>query len=251
MRITPSMFGNYPNRISPLAYTRHLNRSQSLSRNKGITSASSTGNRLGNNNSTAVDKYVKLGESAESLRTSSNVLSSVSKNSIFENARATGSKDAIYNQVRQMVSGFNSTMSGMKNDNSSLNRVYRQLMENSASENSNALSKIGITVNADRTLSIDETKFRSSSIDDLEAALGSKSGFSSRVGSVAENVSKNAISTATNLSSTYRSYGALGASYGFNGLLESPYNSYAGMGYGKSNYLAALLAGTSRFNLWG
>lgn len=126
-------------------------------------------------------------------------------------------------------------------DNSSLNRVYRQLMENAATENSNSLASVGISVNKDKTLSIDEVKFKDTSIEDIEAALGSGSRFISRVESMAENVSKNAFSMATNLNNAYNSY--------------VPYvaysNPYASLGYGNSNFLSALLARTNRFNFWG
>ena len=129
-------------------------------------------------------------------------------------------------------------MSGMKDDNSSLNRVYRQLMENAATENSESLANVGILVNGDKTLTIDEAKFKNSSIDEIEAAIGSSSSFTSRVGSMAENISKNAVSTATNLNRAYNPYG-----------IYNPYGTYNP--YGSSNYLSALLSGSNRFNLWG
>lgn len=240
MRITSSMLRKNSS-VNALAYTRKNAKVQSISRNKKSTATSALRGRQVVNNSLAVDNYIKLGENAEYLRRSANVLGSTSKNNVFENARNTGSNETIVNQAKQLVSGYNRTMNGIKNDNSSLNRVYRQLLENAATENSESLSNIGITVNRDKTLSIDETKMKNASVDDLEAALGSKSGFTSRAGSMAENVSRNAISTATNLSSAYSSYGAS----------LSSYSPYASLGRGNSDYLSALFAGTSRFNFWG
>lgn len=241
MRITSSMLNRNLSRINPLMYTRKTPKVQNVRRPKKTTTTSPVRGQQFVNNSSAVDKYIKLGENAESLRSSANVLGSVGKNNIFVNARNTGSKDALMSQAKQMVSGFNSTMRGIQNENSSLNRVYRRMMENAATDNSESLSNIGITVNRDKTLSIDEAKFKSASIDDIEAALGSKSGFVSRVGSMAENVSKNAISTATTLSSVMDSYDVLGSSYG----------SYTGMGYGSTGYLSALFSASSRINFWG
>lgn len=241
MRITPSMLSRSTNRINALAYTRKTAKAQGTIGNKKATVTSTVRGRQSINNNSLADKYIKLGESAESLRSSAKVLGSTSKNGIFENAKRTGSKDAIFSQVKQLVSGYNGAMSGIKNDNSSLNKVYRQLMENATTENSEFLSNIGITVNKDKTLSIDETKMKNASVDDLEAALGSKSGFTSRVGSVAENVSRNAISTAASLNSVRNSYGASLFSY----------NTYGSLGRGNSNFLSALLSGFSRFNFWG
>lgn len=232
MRITSGMLRS--NRM----YARKKAQRQSTNKLNKTTSTRTTRVRQPVNSSSAVDKYIKLCENAESLRSSANVLGSTSKNNIFENAKSTGSKDALLSQAKQMVSGYNSTMSSMKNENSSLSRVYKQLMENAATENSESLSNIGITVNRDKSLSIDEAKFKNASLDDIEAALGSKSGFTSRVGSTAENVSRNALSTATNLSRAYGSYGA------------SSYNSYSGLGNENTDYLSALLSGYSR-NFWG
>lgn len=247
MRITSNMLNSYTNRINSMAYSKISAMTQNGNRSRTSTVANTTRNRQAVNNSTAVDKYIKLGENAESLRSSANILGSVSKNGIFENARNTGSKDAVLSQAKQMVNGYNNTMSGIKNDNSSLNRVYRKLMENAATENSESLANVGITVNNDKTLSIDEAKFKNASVDNIEAALGSGSGFTSRVGSMAENVSKNAISTATNLNNAYNSYGAYG-SLGLYGAYSNPYTS---LGYGNSSYLSALLTGTNRFSFWG
>lgn len=244
MRITTGMLGGYTNRINSLAYLRKSAKTQNTSRSRTSFAAGTAGNRQTVNNSTAVNKYIKLGENAESLRSSANTLGYAGKNNIFENARTTGSKDAILSQAKQMVSGYNSTMSGIKDDNSSLNRVYRRLMENAAVENSGSLAGVGITVNKDKTLSIDETRFQNASVDEIEAALGNDSRFTSRVGSMAENVSKNAVSTATSLNSAYGMYG----SYGSYGTYANP---YASLGYGNSSILSALLRGTSGFNFWG
>lgn len=240
MRISSNMIIRNSSRINPLAYTRKTARTQSTSENKRATKASAVRGRQFVNNNSSLDKYIKLGEDAESLRSSTNVLGMASKNNIFENARSTGSRDAILRQAKQLVSGYNSTMSGIKSDNSSLNRAYRKLMENVVTENDESLSKIGITVDKDNTLRIDETKMKNASIDDLEAALGNKSEFTSRVGSMAENISRNAISTATNLSIASSLYGTS----------LSSYNPYTSLGIGSSNYLSALLSGTSRYNLW-
>ena len=244
MRITSGMLSSYTNRINALAYSRKSIKTQNANRSRTSSATRVAGNRQPVNNSTAVDKYIKLGKDAESLRSSTNTLGYAGKNNIFENARNTGSKDAILSQAKQMVSGYNSTMSGIKDDNSSLNRVYIQLMENAAVENSESLASVGITVNKDKTLSIDEDRFKSASVDDIEAALGNGSRFTSRVGSMAENVSKNAISTATNLNSAYSMYG----SYGSYGTYSNP---YASLGYGNSSILSTLLRGTNGFNFWG
>lgn len=241
MRITSGMINRNFSRINPFAYTRKTAGIQNISRNKKTMATSNVRGRQSINNNLAVDRYIKLGENAESLRSSVSVLGSTAKNNIFENARSTGSKDALLSQAKQMVSGYNSTMSGIKNDTSSLNRVYRRMMENSVTENRESLSNIGIRVNMDKTLSIDEAKFKNATVDDIEAALGSKSGFSSRVDSMAENISKNAISTATNMNNTFSSYGTLGSSY----------STYSGLGYGNSDYLSALLSGNNRYNFWG
>ena len=185
------MLNRYTNSVNPLAYSRKTSHVKSTAGTKLPTTSGISRNRQ-ISNTTAVDKYIKLGENAESLRSSAYTLGRAGKNNIFENARNTGSKDAVFSQAKQMVSGYNSTMSGMKN----------------------------------------------SSIDEIEAAIGSSSSFTSRVGSMAENISKNAVSTATNLNRAYNPYG-----------IYNPYGTYNP--YGSSNYLSALLSGSNRFNLWG
>ncbi len=233
MRITQSMI-RLNSRRNKYASARRASKNQDTDNARKNTLMNLTGNR-----NLSANKYMKIAESAESLRSSMNVLGITGKNSVFENARNTESKDAILSQAKKMVSSYNATLTGMEEDNSALSRVYKRLMEGAAIDNKKALSNIGITINRDKTLKIDEEKFNNASLDDIEAAIGAKSSFTEEVEGMAENISKNAISTASNMNR-------------INDLLgRTPsYNSYSMFGNETSAYLSALLSESSR-DFWG
>ena len=156
--------------------------------------------------------YSKTADAAESLRSATSALTSGRSDNLFEKARQTGSSEELFNEAKKLVEGYNSTVKNLNASQSPVNTVYRRMMESAASGNSSALQNIGITIGKDKTLSIDEDKFKSADIDTIEKALGSGSGFSSRVGLAADRAEKSALNS--NMSS-FDQYGSLGQS-GFN-----------------------------------
>ncbi|MBR1692982.1 MAG: hypothetical protein IJ711_09460 [Lachnospiraceae bacterium] len=181
--------------------------------------------------------YANMGNASEKLRSTAAAFASKNTNNLFAAARKSGSAANLLRQAKDMVSSYNATVKNLKNTPSALNDSYRQMMENAFRENSDDLKKIGITVNRDKSVSIDEKKFASAGIDTVEQVLGS--GFSSRLEFVSGNIANYAIA---NASGTGLQYGA-GLSYGM-GLQYGAGNQY-GTG---SNYLASMLM--NRYNFW-
>lgn len=221
MRITTHMLNESAKRAGlPINNTSLLNYINNDSSENTLLSA------LDKNGSGAVDtvkksSYEKLEKEADQLLQKAEVFTDESKDSVFARARESGSGQEIYDAAKRLVQQYNAVASSLKKAPSALNNFYGQMMREAASENSEALKNIGITLAKDGTLSIDEEKLKSSDIDALEQVLGPANGFSSKVAFLANRISDNAQANVQSLTSQYTStgtfYSALASKYNFLG----------------------------------
>lgn len=96
----------------------------------------------------------------------------------------------------------------------SLNDYYRQMLQEAASGNSEALASVGITVSGNGKMTVDSDKLKTADVDALEKALGTSGGFTSKVSFVAGRVSDNARAGAESITSQYGANGSLLAAAG-------------------------------------
>lgn len=115
--------------------------------------------------------------------------------------------------VESLLENYNTTLKNLYQCDGSLNNFYRQSLKQAATDNLDALNRIGISYGKDGSLSLSRAKLGKAGSEEIKAALGSGSGFIKRLGAVASRVSDNASANMRTASSRYNAGGDLGSSY--------------------------------------
>lgn len=115
--------------------------------------------------------------------------------------------------VESLLENYNTTLKNLYQCDGSLNNFYRQSLKQAATDNLDALNRIGISYGKDGSLSLSRAKLGKAGSEEIKAALGSGSGFIKRLGTVASRVSDNASANMRTASSRYNAGGDLGSSY--------------------------------------
>lgn len=115
--------------------------------------------------------------------------------------------------VESLLENYNATLKNLYQCDGSLNNFYRQTLRQAATDNMDALSRIGISYGRDGSLSLNSNKLGRAGGEEIKAALGSSSGFMKRLGAVASRVSDSASANMRTASSRYNAGGNLGSSY--------------------------------------
>lgn len=168
------------------------------------------------------DNAEKLSDSADSL------LVTTSK-SLFNKVSTTDEKgvtteeydmDTLYNAVNSFVTNYNSVIES--SDDISSETVLQQTLSLTTltDANSNMLNKIGITVNSDNTLSIDEETFKESNVTSVKSLFNEKGAYGYSVSVKASMINYYASSEASK-SNTYTSSGTYSYNYSSGDILNS------------------------------
>lgn len=97
-------------------------------------------------------------------------------------------KDKIYKSVKAFVDNYNSTIETAGDlDNVAILRSTLW-MTNATAKNSELLSEIGITINSDNTLALDETIFKESDMKTVQSIFSGESGFGATVSAKASSI---------------------------------------------------------------
>ena len=162
----------------------------------------------------------QLEMSAASLESIAEKLAADGENSLFAKAKKTGDTSEIVANAESLADAYNKTLSVLKKSDSSLDRFYRQELQNYVTEQSGVLKAVGITKNRDGSLSVQKDTLKNADLDSLEKAFGSASGFSEKVGYVSGRVAENAAAWDTGI---LNGYGSTGKEY-YNSFVESMYD---------------------------
>lgn len=115
---------------------------------------------------------------------------------------------AIHSAVKEFVSAYNDTLKAAYNSGDKGVIRNAGYMTNQSKIFSRALEEVGITVNKDNTLSIDEEKLSSAKTDNLKTLFNGKNSYASFVSQRADMVSNAATTAATSSNSIYKSNGS-------------------------------------------
>lgn len=219
MRVTTQMLNASAKKTGlPFSYGKSLldyvNESNTGSGNTLLNALdkSSTGsNTLGSSvgdintllNSLNKSSYEKLEKQADQLSQSANVFTVQGEDSVFEKAKESGEKEAIYEGLETLIENYNGTLKELQSTQNPLNQYYGQMLGEAVVENSEALKEIGISVEKDGTLTVDKSKMKAADVESLEKALGTSGTFTKKVAFVASRISGNAQANAQSLSSQY------------------------------------------------
>ncbi len=175
---------------------------------------------LGKNNGITVDStrknaYEKLGKAALNLFQSVGTLTSDDENSAFAEAKKSGDTTKIQSEIENLVKNYNKMLDVLKSSSSPINTYYREILEETAEENSEAFSQIGITISKDGVLSIDQEKLKAADLDSLEKIFGASGTFGPKAEFLAARIALNAQAGIASVSNQYNSTGNnYSASYG-------------------------------------
>lgn len=117
-----------------------------------------------------------------------------------------GNEDKLVSKVKSFVSSYNTVLADAKKSDSSTVRNLATGMDNTVASYAKKLETVGITVNEDSTISVDEEKLKSADKVTLKNVLGSHSSFIGSTLKLAAQISSTA-TAAVNGFSTYSSYG--------------------------------------------
>ncbi len=134
-------------------------------------------------------------ENALDLKDSVNALS---KNSLYEK-----SVDEISKSVKAFVEKYNDVVEGTDDiDNVSVLRSTLW-MTNTTAKNESLLEDIGITINADNTLSLDEEAFKKADMTNVKSLFQGQNGYGDSVSAKASSIAIYAAQAAAQASTTY------------------------------------------------
>jgi len=167
-----------------------------------------SGNNAQNSGMTKIQKsgFEKMEKTAGGLYEKAAVFLE-KENTVFDKARESGDNKEVLNDIRDMVESYNDTIEILSRETGVVNRLYLESLKSAAKENASLLKNIGITASQDGKLVIDEDKFKSAGLDDLEKAFGNSSTFSTRTAFVAGRIEDNAAANLESVSNRYTSTG--------------------------------------------
>lgn len=125
-------------------------------------------------------------ESFGELKTSAQALVTSNQNSVFKKTDSS----AIVSAVKDFAGKYNETVETLQDNKDVLNNKLLKNLTTAAQDNKSRLSEIGITVNNDKTLTIDADKLKKAVADNLtnvKSLLGSTGGIANKVAKVATN----------------------------------------------------------------
>lgn len=148
--------------------------------------------------------YQKLKDAAESLEDATKTLGNEKSDNVFAKAKESGDNADIVKNVKTLIEQYNEVRKQLERDASSpINAYYNQTLGQLASKNKEELSKVGITIGKDGSMTIDESKLKEASVEDLETLFGSKSEFIQKMQYLASHVSNNVSAQIESLGNQY------------------------------------------------
>lgn len=135
---------------------------------------------------------------------------SVTKLQKADYSKVTG--EDILEDAKNFVSSYNSTLNNTKNMNSYSILQTAVWMTDQMNVGEGLLNKIGISINADNTLSLDEDKFKAAANSDLKSIFSGSGSFASRIASKASSLAAQSANQllVNNGNSLYNAFGLLG-----------------------------------------
>lgn len=154
-------------------------------------------------------EYSKTTKYASSLSLASQELLTSQNGDLYDE----GKEDELVSKVKSFVSSYNTVLADAKKSDSTTVRNLATGMDNTAASYAKKLEAVGITVNEDNTLSVDEEKLKSADKVTVKNVLGSHSSFTGSTMKLASQISSTA-TAAVNGFSTYSSFGTYASGTG-------------------------------------
>lgn len=129
-------------------------------------------------------------ESYSDLKPAAQALTASHQNGVFKKSDSS----AIVSAVKDFADKYNNTVDTLQDNSDLVNKRLLKNLTQAASDNKSRLGDIGITINKDKTLTVDTDKLEeaiseaiSSNLSGVKTTLGSTSGLASKVAKVSTN----------------------------------------------------------------
>ena len=174
-------------------------------------------------NSTSVDSTKTLAQiksvTTDLSEAASDLLEKGSK-SVFSKKDGEYDMDAIYDSVKNFVDSYNEVIEeGSKASSTSIERSTNNLI-NTTSANAKNLAKLGIKIDSDDKLTIDEKAFKEASADAIKSMFNGAGSYAYNVSAKASQLMYN-VNTEANKSATYGSNGTYNYNYSAGSIYDS------------------------------
>lgn len=166
----------------------------------------------------SADTLAKIQKSADGLKESADKLIAKGKDSLF--ASKEYDADAIYSAVSDFVKDYNELIDNAS-DSSSNNVLSKSLtLVNQTAANKNLLEKVGITLNDDDTLSIDEKAFKSANMTTVKSLFNNTGSYAYKASAQASLIDF-AAENESSKANTYTMNGTYGNNYSMGSIMDT------------------------------
>lgn len=158
-------------------------------------------------------KYVKLEKAAEGLGRQADKFIAEGGESLLGEAKVSGDYTAVYKEIEELVSKYNSTVAILESAPGTMNDFYRRSMQELAAGNKDALDGVGVSFDRSGRMQVDQEKLQAADKDALAEVFGREGDFTSKLSFLAGRVEDNAESNMASASGRYSSKGAYTNAY--------------------------------------
>ena len=160
-------------------------------------------------------------EASDGMKESADKLLTTTSKSVFaKDSKGAYDTDKIYSAVKDFVDGYNDVIDKTKNLKSSTITSYEDGMERKTSTYSGMLAKVGISLNDDGTLALDEKKFKEADMDKVKSLFNGNRSYGYQMAVSASMISDAATNEAKK-ASTYTGSANFSNTYGLGSLFDS------------------------------
>ena len=154
------------------------------------------------------ETLAKVQSSTDSLKESADALLETGSKSVFKSE----DEDAVYNAVATFVKDYNAVLDASEDVNSTSILQQTLSMVNTTKANENLLSKVGITINEDNSLSLNKDTFKNANESTVKTLFNNTGSYAYRVSASASFINNKADTEATK-ANTYNLSGNYSANY--------------------------------------
>lgn len=174
LRSRASRVGSTRTTTTSLASARLSSKKSSSTTKKSNVASTTTG-------STQIGVYSNIKTSAASVKTTASKLASTDAKSIFASAAEKNDTESIVKSVKTLVRDYNSMISNMTTSGSTVNNYFKRELGAYLSQDKTGLEKIGIKVEDNGSLTIDEKTLDKASLSDLKSVFNGTNSLSSKL----------------------------------------------------------------------
>lgn len=130
-------------------------------------------------------------DAASNMQINGAKLVATGETSIFGNAETSGNTTTIVSKATEFVNDFNKMVSSLKKLGGEANLEFVSQLGEYAEADSEALSKIGITVLTDGSLTMNANILNEASLEDLKAVFNGEGSFADKVTQLSDDIQEN------------------------------------------------------------